>query len=114
MIKYLSVVTYMVKPLAMRDLWSTDHLHSHPFTSSAMAGYRFELTGALLHMSDPAANLLNDQLRGQPGYDSLFHLKPFQDQILTACKAYYHPYQNISIDEYMVATKARHMKQNST
>ncbi|XP_029377184.1 piggyBac transposable element-derived protein 4-like [Echeneis naucrates] len=114
MMKYLSIVIYLglVKPSAMRDLWRKDRLHSHPFPSSVMAGYRFELIGVFLHMSDPAADLVNDQLRGQPGYDPLFRLKPLQDQILLACKAYYHPYQNITIDERMAASKARHgMKQ---
>lgn len=112
--KYLSLVLYlgMVKPAAMRDLWRKDRLHSHPFPSSVMAGCRFEAIRAFLHMSDPTADLVKDQLRGQPGYDPLFRVKPLQDQILLACKSYYHPYQNIAIDERMVATKARHgMKQ---
>ncbi|KAK1791141.1 hypothetical protein P4O66_002174 [Electrophorus voltai] len=50
---------------------------------------------------------INDQLRGKPGYDCLFRLKPLMEQILTACQAYYQPHQNIAMDKRMVATKAR-------
>ncbi|KAJ8356523.1 hypothetical protein SKAU_G00193170 [Synaphobranchus kaupii] len=114
MLKYLSIVLYLglVKPSAARDLWRKDRLHNHPFPCSVMPGYRYEAIGAFLHMSDTTADAINDQLKGQAGYDGLFHLKPLHDQILTACRAYYHPHWNLAIDERMVASKARHgMKQ---
>ncbi|XP_035262865.1 nascent polypeptide-associated complex subunit alpha, muscle-specific form-like [Anguilla anguilla] len=109
MSNYISMVIYLglVRPSSFRDLWRTDKLHSHYFPSSVMPGYKFMAIGSYLHMSDPAEDVLNDQLRGQEGYDPLFRLKPLQNQILTACRAYYHPYQNLSIDERMVATKGR-------
>ncbi|KAJ8365839.1 hypothetical protein SKAU_G00146700 [Synaphobranchus kaupii] len=110
MFKYLSLVIYLglLKPAAYRDLWRKHRLHAHPFPSSVMPGYRFEAICAFLHMSDPTEDVVNDQLKGQEGYDALFRLKPLQDQILTACRAYYHPNQNLAIDERMVATRARH------
>ncbi|KAJ8353412.1 hypothetical protein SKAU_G00209790 [Synaphobranchus kaupii] len=114
MLKYLSIVLYLglVKPSAARDLWRKDRLHNHPFPCSVMPGYRYEAIGAFLHMSDTTADVINDQLKGQAGYDGLFRLKPLHDQILTACRAYYHPHRNLAIDERMVASKARHgMKQ---
>ncbi|KAG7487665.1 hypothetical protein MATL_G00025970 [Megalops atlanticus] len=109
MLRFLSIIIYLglVKGSAARDMWRKDCLHSHPFPASVMPGYRYEAISAYLHMSDPAADAVNDQLRGQPGYDGLFCLKPLQEQILTACRAYYQPRQNLSIDERMVATKAR-------
>ena len=80
-----------------------------------MPGYRYEAINAYLHMSDPAADVVNDQLRGQPGHGGLFRLKPIVDDLLTGCRAHYHPYKNMAVDERMVATKARigmkqHMK----
>ncbi|XP_035383260.1 piggyBac transposable element-derived protein 4 isoform X2 [Electrophorus electricus] len=109
MLRFISIVIYLglIKPSAIRDLWRKDHLHRHPFPPSVMTGKRYEAISANLHMSDPAADAINDQLRGQPGYDSLFRLKPLMEQTLTACKAYYHPHKNIAVDERMVATKAR-------
>ncbi|KAJ8381070.1 hypothetical protein SKAU_G00018480 [Synaphobranchus kaupii] len=112
MLKYLSIILYLglVKPSAARDLWRL--LHNHPFPCSVMPGYRYEAIGAFLHMSDTTTDAINDQLKGQAGYDGLFRLKPLHDQILTACRAYYHPHRNLAIDERMVASKPRHgMKQ---
>ncbi|XP_030627655.1 piggyBac transposable element-derived protein 4 [Chanos chanos] len=109
MLRFLSVIIYLglVRPSAARDMWRRDRLHSHPFPTSVMAGYRYEAISAYLHMSDPAGDAVNNQLRGQPGYDRLFCLKPLMEQILTACRTHYHPHQNLAIDERMVATKAR-------
>ncbi|KAK1784006.1 hypothetical protein P4O66_004496 [Electrophorus voltai] len=91
------------------DLWTllTPQDCVVPFPPSVMTGKLYEAISANLHMSDPAADAVNDQLRGQPAYDCLFRLKPFMEQILTACQAYYQPHQNIAVDERMVATKAR-------
>ncbi|KAJ8342667.1 hypothetical protein SKAU_G00325950 [Synaphobranchus kaupii] len=101
MLKYLSIVLYLglVKPSAARDLWRKDRLHNHPFPCSVMPGYRYEAIGAFLQMSDTTADVINDQLKGQAGYDGLFRLKPLHDQILTACRAYYHPHRKLAIDE---------------
>ncbi|XP_035378548.1 piggyBac transposable element-derived protein 4-like [Electrophorus electricus] len=110
MLHYLSIIIYLglMKPSAIGDLWRKDHLHSYPFPPSVMAGKRYKAISAYLHMSDPAADAVNDQLQGQPGYDGLFRIKPLQEQILTACQAYYHPHQNIAVDERIVATEVRH------
>nr|XP_046228017.1 piggyBac transposable element-derived protein 4-like [Scatophagus argus]XP_046235978.1 piggyBac transposable element-derived protein 4-like [Scatophagus argus] len=106
---FLSLVIYhgLVKTTAGRDMWRRGRLYSLAFPASVMPGYRYEAILALFHMSDPADDVANDLLRGQPGFDGLCRLNPLQDQILTACRAYYHPRQNLSVDERMVATKAR-------
>ncbi|XP_042559747.1 piggyBac transposable element-derived protein 4-like [Clupea harengus] len=114
MCNYLSIVLYLglVKVTAARDLWKKENFFKFPYPRSVMKGYRYEAITANLHMSDPAADVVNDQLRGQPGYDGLFRLKPLHDDILTACRTHYHPHKNLSVDERMVATKARNgMKQ---
>ncbi|XP_034023560.1 piggyBac transposable element-derived protein 4-like [Thalassophryne amazonica] len=45
------------------------------------------------------------QKKGTPQHDKLFCLRPLLDTLTTACKAHYHPRQNISINERMVTTK---------
>ncbi|KAK1784047.1 hypothetical protein P4O66_004350, partial [Electrophorus voltai] len=112
MLRFISIVIYLglMKPSAIRDLWRKDHLHSLPFPPSVMTGKRYEAISANLHMSDPAADAINDQLRGQPAYDCLFRLKPLMEQILTACQAHYQPHQNIAVDERMVATNNHRTK----
>lgn len=64
-----------------------------------------EAIKAYLHFSDPGENGVN--LEGQPGYDHLFHLRPLLTQIQTACRSFFHPYENLSMDELTVATKTR-------
>ncbi|XP_060784757.1 piggyBac transposable element-derived protein 4-like [Neoarius graeffei] len=109
MLNYFSLILYLglVKVSSARDLWKRDDLYRFPFPASIMPGDRYEAITAFLHMSDPAGDVVNDKLRGQPGFDGLFRLKPLLDDILMACRTYYHPHQNLAVDERMVATKAR-------
>lgn len=57
--------------------------------------------------SDPAEDVANDWKKSTVGYDRLFRLKPLMLLLLLACQAFYHPYQNLSIDKRIVGTKAR-------
>nr|XP_023668316.1 piggyBac transposable element-derived protein 4-like [Paramormyrops kingsleyae] len=114
LLTYLGLTIYMglVRFAHIKDMWSTDKLHRHPFPASVMSCNRFKAISSFLHMSDPEADVTNDRLKGSPGYDPLFRLRPLRDDIIMSCKAYYHPHQNITIDERMVASKGRHrMKQ---
>lgn len=44
---------------------------------------------------------------GTPAYDRLGKLKPVYEEIRDACKTFFHPHQNIAVDERTVALKAR-------
>ncbi|KAL2087426.1 hypothetical protein ACEWY4_016254 [Coilia grayii] len=105
---WMAMVLYLglVKVSEIRDLWNKESVFSFPFPPKVMAGHRFEAISASLHMSDPDVTARNDRLRGQPEYDQLCRLKPVLNDILDACRAYYHPYQNLAVDERMVKTKA--------
>lgn len=110
MLHYLALTIYhgLMRPHSARDLWKRDQLYSLPFPTSVMPCYRYDAISACLHMSDPAKDSLNDQQRGQPGYDALFRLKPLHNQILSACRALYHPHQNITIGEHNVGSRSHH------
>ncbi|XP_031419309.2 piggyBac transposable element-derived protein 4-like isoform X2 [Clupea harengus] len=113
MLNYLSLVVYLglVQVSPASDLWSKDSLFGFPFPASVMPGDRYEAITTYLHMSDPAADEVNDKLSGQPGYDGIFRVKPLLDDLVASCRAHYHPYQNLVIDQRLVATKARGQKQ---
>ncbi|KAJ8359724.1 hypothetical protein SKAU_G00162490 [Synaphobranchus kaupii] len=90
-----------------RDYWSRGRCYGLPFPRTVFSRTRFEAISWALHISDPDLDRQNDALRGTDGYDRLFRLRPLIDDVVAACRAFYQPRQQLSIDERMVATKAR-------
>ncbi|KAM9451078.1 piggyBac transposable element-derived protein 4-like [Clarias gariepinus] len=109
MLTFLSIIIYfsLMKTSSIRDLWRKDQLQNLCFPSCIMQRKRFEDIKAHLRMSDPGEDAVNDQLKGHPKYDHLFSLKPLMDQIHTACRSFFHPYENLSMDEHMVVMKTQ-------
>nr|XP_046216191.1 piggyBac transposable element-derived protein 4-like isoform X1 [Oncorhynchus gorbuscha] len=110
MYKYLSIVIYMglLNVHTVSDYWNRNRIYCLPFCCTVMTMTRFRAITYSLHMSDPAEDEENDKKKGTADYDRLMRIKPLKDQILDACRAFYHPFQNLSIDERMVHSKARH------
>nr|XP_029479794.1 piggyBac transposable element-derived protein 4-like isoform X2 [Oncorhynchus nerka] len=110
MYNYLSIVIYMglLNVHTVSDYWVPNRLYGIPFCRTVMTMTRFRAITYSLHMSDPAEDEENDKKKGTADYDRLMRIKPLKVQILDACRAFYHPFQNLSIDERMVHSKARH------
>uniref|UniRef100_A0A3Q3A6G3 PiggyBac transposable element-derived protein domain-containing protein n=1 Tax=Kryptolebias marmoratus TaxID=37003 RepID=A0A3Q3A6G3_KRYMA len=94
------------------DYWRKAWPYNFPFPGNKMARNRFEAILWSLHLSNPEEDEDNERKKNTADYDRLFKIKPLYTEIVTACQAHFQPYQMISIDERMVASKARHrMKQ---
>ncbi|KAG1972424.1 hypothetical protein F2P79_000440 [Pimephales promelas] len=55
----------------------------------------------------PREDRANALKKGTPDYDRLYKIKPLYTDIINACKTYFHPNRQLSVDERMVATRAR-------
>ncbi len=89
---------------AQRFLACQIHL---PYPQKVMSRDRFLSITWNMHLSDPAEDAANDRKKGADEYDCLHRIRPLYDSLRVVCKAVYHPDKNLSVDERMVATKAR-------
>ncbi|XP_014874601.1 piggyBac transposable element-derived protein 4-like [Poecilia latipinna] len=109
MYQYIGLALYMrlLKRPKVRDFWRTATIFQLSHPSRVMSRDRFLSVTANVHMSDPEDDAVNDRKKGSPEYDCLHRLRPLYDSLRVACKAVYHPQQNLCVGERMVATKAK-------
>ncbi|XP_055015889.1 piggyBac transposable element-derived protein 4-like [Boleophthalmus pectinirostris] len=107
---FLAIVIYMgiVKLPELVDYWRKHNIFNLIFPASVISRNKFQLICRSLHLCPLKEDIQNQAAKGTPAYDRLKKIKPLYQQIVEACKEHYHPGQNISIDERMVASKARH------
>uniref|UniRef100_A0A3B5R3B2 PiggyBac transposable element-derived protein domain-containing protein n=1 Tax=Xiphophorus maculatus TaxID=8083 RepID=A0A3B5R3B2_XIPMA len=109
MYAYIGLTLYMglMKRPQLKDFWRTTTAFQVSYPGKVMSRDRFLNIHTNVHMSNPEDDAVNDQKKGTPDYDPLHRLRPLYDSLRVACKALYHPRKNLSVDERMVATKAK-------
>ncbi|XP_062284308.1 piggyBac transposable element-derived protein 4-like [Scomber scombrus] len=106
---FLAIILYsgMVHVHSRADMWRREWPYNFTFPRSCMTRDTFEAIFWSLHLCDIEEDEENQKKKGTPEYDRLFKIKPLYSQIVTACKSLFQPCREISIDERMVASKAR-------
>uniref|UniRef100_A0A8C4IJE8 PiggyBac transposable element-derived protein domain-containing protein n=1 Tax=Dicentrarchus labrax TaxID=13489 RepID=A0A8C4IJE8_DICLA len=106
---FLAVILYsgMVHVHSRSDMWRREWPYDFTFPRSCMTRDTFEAIFWSLHLCDIKEDEENQKKKGTPEYDRLFKIKPLYSQIVTACNSLFQPCREISIDERMVASKAR-------
>uniref|UniRef100_A0A673KZZ0 PiggyBac transposable element-derived protein domain-containing protein n=1 Tax=Sinocyclocheilus rhinocerous TaxID=307959 RepID=A0A673KZZ0_9TELE len=106
---YIALVIYMglLGAKNIIDYWSGKEIYRLPFPKSVMSRSRFQAISWNLHLCDPEDDRENSQKKGTQAYDRLFKIKPLYNDIVSACKTYFHPDRQLAVDKRMVATRAR-------
>lgn len=109
MYSFIALVIYMglLSGKNILDYWSRKKIYSLPFPKSVMSRSRFNAIAWNLHLCDLKEDRANALKKGTRDHDRLFKIKPLYTDIINACKTYFHPNRQLSVDERMVATRAR-------
>ncbi|XP_062586678.1 piggyBac transposable element-derived protein 4-like [Saccostrea cucullata] len=102
---FLSLVICMglVQKNDVHDYWATDDVQDTPFFREQMSRDRFLLILSNFHVTDNELQVP----RGQVGFDPLFKVRPFVNQVLDAFSDVYSPDKDLSFDEATCAWKGR-------
>ncbi|KAJ8262338.1 hypothetical protein GJAV_G00165320 [Gymnothorax javanicus] len=109
--RFLGLIIFMdlFKASTLKDYWSQHKVYRVMFFHKMMTQHRFSVIMRTLHFSDPAEDEENRKKRGTPDYNRLFCLRPLLDAMVLSCQAFYHPRQNLSIEERMLGARAMNM-----
>ncbi|XP_039530915.1 piggyBac transposable element-derived protein 4-like [Pimephales promelas] len=105
---YIGLVIYtcLVKCSLLTEYWRESQF-SPPFPAQVMSYQKFVTIANALHFSNTQEDEKNDLKKGTSAYERLGKILPLYQGIREACKTYFHPFQNITIDERIVAAQPR-------
>lgn len=106
--KFLGLVLFvaLVPRRPISDFCQGTTFSPCPFLERWWPGTDSEKSLGTVTLSDSEEET-NDRKKGTAEYDSWFRVKPLLDAVHAACQSFYHPNKNLSIDERMVASKAK-------
>ncbi|XP_026123350.1 piggyBac transposable element-derived protein 4 isoform X3 [Carassius auratus] len=106
---YIALVIYMgmFRCSSLTDYWSESEHFSLSFPAKIMSYKKFLSISKALHLSDKKEDEKNSFRKGTTGYERLGKIQPLYQVIREACKTFFHPFQNITIIERMVASQEK-------
>ncbi|XP_029941039.1 piggyBac transposable element-derived protein 4-like isoform X2 [Salarias fasciatus] len=106
---FLAIIIFsgLVQVHARSDMWCKEWPYNFGFPGSSMTRDRFEAIFWSLHLCSIEEDEANKRRKGTSAHDRLVKIKPLYNQIITACTSLYQPGREITINERMVASKAR-------
>lgn len=108
--KFVGLLLYMamLKLPQVSQYWRQDSFFTVLAPALVMSRNTFQAISWNLHMSDPHDDVENDKKKGTAEYDPLQRLRPLYDHLRNTLKIFYHPRQNIAIDEQTVSAKSKY------
>ncbi|KAK7166547.1 hypothetical protein R3I93_006338 [Phoxinus phoxinus] len=106
---YIALVIYMsmFKCSSLTGYWSVSQHFSLSFPAKVMSYQKFMSISKALHLSDSREDEKNRVRKGTAAFERLGKIQPLYQVIREGCKTFFHPFQNITIDERMVTSQAR-------
>ncbi|XP_067259544.1 piggyBac transposable element-derived protein 4 isoform X2 [Chanodichthys erythropterus] len=106
---YIALVIYtgLVKCSLLTEYWRESQYFSPSFPAQVMSYQKFLTIANALHFSNTKEDELNDSKKGTAAYERLGKILPLYQLIREVCKTYFHPFQNITIVERIVAAQPR-------
>eukprot|EP00745_Piridium_sociabile_P033917 TRINITY_DN58298_c0_g2_i4.p1 TRINITY_DN58298_c0_g2~~TRINITY_DN58298_c0_g2_i4.p1 ORF type:complete len:699 (+),score=112.90 TRINITY_DN58298_c0_g2_i4:68-2164(+) len=98
----LSLNMGLLRKKELASYWSSKPSQQTPFFNATMPQRLFLLMTRMFHVND-----VHQPARGEEGFDPWHKVRPVLDHMNRACKQYYVPSREISIDESMIGMKNR-------
>uniref|UniRef100_A0A673HNJ7 PiggyBac transposable element-derived protein 4-like n=1 Tax=Sinocyclocheilus rhinocerous TaxID=307959 RepID=A0A673HNJ7_9TELE len=106
---YIGLVIYtsLLKCSLLTEYWRESQYFSPSFPAHVMSYQKFVTIANTLHFSNTIEDEKNYLKKGTAAYERLGKILPLSQLIREACKTHFHPFQNITIDERIVAAQPR-------
>lgn len=106
---FIALVIYMglIKCSSLKDYWSESQYFSMAFPKKVMSYRNFQRISNAFHLSSVREDEKNEMKKGTSGYDKLDKIQLLCQYVREACRKYFQPFQNITIDERVVTSQNR-------
>uniref|UniRef100_A0A671QMK5 PiggyBac transposable element-derived protein 4-like n=1 Tax=Sinocyclocheilus anshuiensis TaxID=1608454 RepID=A0A671QMK5_9TELE len=106
---YIGLVIYtgLLKCSLLTEYWRESQYFSPSLPAHVMSYQKFVTIANTLHFSNTIEDEKNYLKKGTAAYERFGKILPLYQLIREACKTHFHPFQNITIDERIVAAQPR-------